>query len=49
MVDFGFATMAFILNVTFLEAPCDEGGYGMSKMAVASCIPWAFLFFHATR
>ncbi|PWY93446.1 polyamine transporter [Aspergillus sclerotioniger CBS 115572] len=36
MVDFGFATMSFILNVTFLEAPRDEGGYGMSKMAVAS-------------
>ncbi|RAK95509.1 polyamine transporter [Aspergillus ibericus CBS 121593] len=36
MVDFGFATMAFVLNVTFLEAPRDEGGYGMSKMAVAS-------------
>ncbi|PYI03710.1 polyamine transporter [Aspergillus sclerotiicarbonarius CBS 121057] len=36
MVDFGFATMAFVLNVTFLEAPRDQGGYGMSKMAVAS-------------
>ncbi|RAK86464.1 polyamine transporter [Aspergillus costaricaensis CBS 115574] len=36
MVDFGFASMAIILGVTFVEAPRDEGGYAMSKISMAS-------------
>ncbi|PYH73647.1 polyamine transporter [Aspergillus vadensis CBS 113365] len=36
MVDFGFASMAIVLGVTFVEAPRDEGGYAMSKISMAS-------------
>ncbi|GLA41447.1 hypothetical protein AnigIFM63309_009538 [Aspergillus niger] len=36
MVDFGFATMAIVLGVNFLEAPRDDGGYAMSKISMAS-------------
>ncbi|PWY66923.1 polyamine transporter [Aspergillus eucalypticola CBS 122712] len=36
MVDFGFASMAIILGVTFVEAPRDEGGYAMSRISMAS-------------
>ncbi|PYH92848.1 MFS general substrate transporter [Aspergillus ellipticus CBS 707.79] len=36
MIDFGFATMAIVLSVVFLEMPRDEGGYAMSKTAEAS-------------
>lgn len=49
MVDFGFATMAIVLGVNFLEAPRDDGGYAMSKISMASCIAPIFPLIHFGR
>ncbi|PNY27015.1 Polyamine transporter [Tolypocladium capitatum] len=46
LIDFGFATMSYILSILFLELPVSEGGYGFnSNQAAAFTISqWIGLF-----
>lgn len=37
MIDFGFATTAYILLIVFLEDPTSEGGYGFNSVQAACC------------
>jgi hypothetical protein len=37
LVDFGFATMSYVLNILFVEQPVSEGGYAFNSNQTAAC------------